>query len=182
LWYFAADNTPGIELKVINAAKDDRFLVQLRTAVDDYSTSKAVSSLELTTVPHEVLCPPPEIGQIKVCSGDFGNTDWIGSTILFMRGDFIVGAMIRINDNTSSPAGDALLQYALCHQLGHALGVAHNVAGIGSLSCMQDFGENVIVDGNIIRMNQKLQHPNSADLDALVTLYGPAVTRRLRGR
>jgi hypothetical protein len=184
LWYFAADDkTQGIQLEVLDASRDDRFLTQLRTAVDDYSSSKAVSSLQLTKVPHEVLCPPPEIGQIKVCSGDFGNTDWIGSTILFMRNDFIVAALIRVNENpVSSPAGDAIFQYALCHQLGHALGLSHNTAGIDSLSCMQDFGENVIIDGNIIRTNDKLEHPNNENLERLETLYGPANTRRLRGQ
>ena len=184
LWYFAADDKiQGIQLEVLDASRDDRFLTQLRTAVDDYASSKAVSSLQLTKVPHEVLCPPPEIGQIKVCSGDFGNTDWIGSTILFMRNDFIVAALIRVNENpVSSPAGDALFQYALCHQLGHALGLSHNTAGLDSLSCMQDFGENVIIDGNIIRTNDKLEHPNNEDLERLETLYGPANTRRLRGQ
>ena len=184
LWYFAADDKiQGIQLEVLDASRDDRFLTQLRTAVDDYASSKAVSSLQLTKVPHEVLCPPPEIGQIKVCSGDFGNTDWIGSTILFMRNDFIVAALIRVNENpVSSPAGDALFQYALCHQLGHALGLSHNTAGLDSLSCMQDFGENVIIDGNIIRTNDKLEHPNNEDLEKLETLYGPANTRRLRGQ
>jgi hypothetical protein len=184
LWYFAADDkTQGIQLEVLDASRDDRFLTQLRTAVDDYSSSKAVSSLQLTKVPHEVLCPSPEIGQIKVCSGDFGNTDWIGSTILFMRNDFIVAALIRVNENpVSSPAGDALFQYALCHQLGHALGLSHNTAGIDSLSCMQDFGENTIIDGNIIRTNDKLEHPNNEDLERLETLYGSANTRRLRGQ
>ncbi|OEU15956.1 hypothetical protein FRACYDRAFT_240653 [Fragilariopsis cylindrus CCMP1102] len=184
LWYFAADDKiQGIQLEVLDASRDDRFLTQLRTAVDDYASSKAVSSLQLTKIPHEVLCPPPEIGQIKVCSGDFGNTDWIGSTILFMRNDFIVAALIRVNENpVSSPAGDALFQYALCHQLGHALGLSHNTAGLDSLSCMQDFGENVIIDGNIIRTNDKLEHPNNEDLEKLETLYGPANTRRLRGQ
>jgi hypothetical protein len=38
LWYFAADDkTQGINLEVLNASRDDRFLTQLRTAVDDYS-------------------------------------------------------------------------------------------------------------------------------------------------
>jgi len=178
LWYLAADDIPGISIKIINAARGDRLLNQLRIAVDDYRSSKAVSSLELTTVDYEFLCPPPAKGQIKVCSGDFGN-EWIGSTVFFMRGDYVVSALIRINEHASSPAGDALLQHSLCHQLGHALGVAHNTGRFASSSCMKDFGENVIVDGNII--NQKLQHPNSDDLESLVTLYGAVGPKRTRG-
>jgi len=169
-----------MKIKVINAARGDRLLNQLRVAVDDYGESKAISSLELTTIDYEFLCTPPAIGHIKVCSGDFGY-EWIGSSILFMRGDYIVSALIRINEHASSPAGDALLQYSLCHQFGHALGIAHNTVGGPLSSCMKDFGENTIVDGKIIQNNEKLQHPNSSDLESLVTLYGPAGTRRLRG-
>jgi len=182
LWYHAADNTSGIQLKVINAASGDRLSEQLQVAIDDYSRSKAVSSLKFTTVPYEILCAPPKMGEIKVCSGDYSDTDWIGSTILFMREEYIVSALIRINENALSLASDPLLQFALCHQVGHSLGVVDNNADLGLSSCMKDFGENVIPDGNIINTNQKLQHPNSDDLDFLVSLYGSATSRMLRGR
>jgi hypothetical protein len=181
LWYLAADNKPGIELKVINAANGDRLAEHLKLTVDDYSRSTAVSSLEFTTVPYEVLCAPPEKGKIKVCSGDYGDTDWMASTIFFIGEDYIVSALIRINEKASSVASDALLQYALCHQVGHALGVAHNDSKLGLSSCMKDFEEDLIVDDNIIQTNQKLQHPNSDDLDYLVTVYGSAKSRMLRG-
>jgi hypothetical protein len=182
LWYHAADNTSGIHLKVINAASGDRLSNQLQIAIDDYSRSKAVSSLKFTTVPYEILCAPPKMGEIKVCSGNYSDTDWIGSTILFMREDYIVSALIRINENALSLASDALLQFALCHQVGHSLGVVDNDSDFGLSSCMKDFGENVIPDGNIIKTNKKLQHPNSDDLDFLVSLYGSATSRMLRGR
>eukprot|EP00536_Pseudo-nitzschia_multiseries_P014304 jgi/Psemu1/38245/gm1.38245_g len=169
-----------MKIKVVNAARGDRVLNQLRVTVDDYGKSNAVSSLELTTVDYEFLCTPPAIGHIKVCSGDFGYES-IGSSILFMRGDYIVSALIRINEHASSPAGDALLQYSLCHQFGHALGVPHNTVGGPFSSCMKDFNEDIIVDGKIIQVNEKLQHPNLDDLDSLVTIYGLATTRRLRG-
>ena len=183
VWFLVADNTPGIKLKVVNAARDDRFSEQLQIVIDDYGRSKAVSSLKVTTVPYEILCAPPEIGEIKVCSGDFGyDTEWIGSTILFMRDAFIVSALIRINESSSLPTSDSQLQYELCHQLGHSLGIIHNDADLGLSSCMKDFGKDAIVDDFTIRTNQKLQHPNSDDLDYLVKLYGPAPSRMLRGR
>ena len=182
LWYHAADNASGIQLKVINAASGDRLSEQLQVAIDDYSRSKAVSSLKFTTVPYEILCAPPKMGEIKVCSGDYSDTNWIGSTILFMREDYIVSALIRINENALSLASDALLQFALCHQVGHSLGVVDNNADLGLSSCMKDFGENVIPDSNIVKTNKKLQHPNSDDLDFLVFLYGSATSRMLRRR
>lgn len=180
LWFFANDNS-GIHLKVINAVKGQSFIPKINTVIEDYSQSKAVSSLDLTTVPYEVLCPPPNIGQVKVCSGDFGGTDWLGSTVLFMRNEFIVSALIRINESsTLSSADDGLSLYALCHQFGHVLGLSHNTADVTSLSCMQDLDKSVFVDGNSIWINEKVQHPNSADLDALVKLYGSSsITKRL---
>lgn len=181
MWYHATDETPGIQLQVINAAKGERFSKQLRIATDDYSRSKSVS-LEFTTVPYEVLCGPPKMGELKLCSGNFGDTDWIGSTILFMKEDFIVSALIRINERSLRLASDSLLQYVLCHQVGHTLGVLHNDAEFSSPSCMKDFGENVILDGNIIRDNEELQHPNSDDLDYLETLHGVSPSKWLRGR
>ncbi len=179
LWFLAADTTPGIRLKVINAARDDRLSEILQMVVEDYSRSKAVSSFEVTTVPYEILCAPPEIGEIKVCSGDYGDAEWIGSTILFMRDDYIVSALIRINESSSSSASKALLQYELCHQLGHSLGVVHNVADLGLSSCMKDFGEDVVVTDDTIQTNQNLQHPNSDDLDFLVSLYGSYSSSRM---
>ena len=180
VWYLAADDSPGIQVKVINASKDGMFSEKLQNSINDYAKSKAVSTLELTTVPFEVLCAPPRIGEIKVCSGDYGNTNWIGSTILFIRDDYIVSALIRINENSASIASDSLIQYELCHQIGHSLGVVHNDGSLGLESCMKDFGEDVAVYTDIIETNEELQHPSSDDLDYLLKLYGTASSRKLR--
>jgi len=182
LWYFADDDEPGIKLTIINAAKGDRYAKQLQIAVDDYRRSKAVSAIDFNTVPYEVLCAPPRLGEIKVCSGDYGDNDWIGSTILFMRDEYVVGALIRINESSLTLASDTILQYAMCNQLGHTLGLVHDDTNLDLSSCLKDFGANAIENGNLIRNNEKLQHPNSDDLDYLVTLYGSASSRLLRGR
>ena len=180
VWYLAADDSPGIQVKVINASKDGMFSEKLQNSVNDYGKSKAVTMLELTTVPFEVLCAPPRIGEIKVCSGDYGNTNWIGSTILFIRDDYIVSALIRINENIASVASDSVIQYELCHQIGHSLGVVHNDGSLGLESCMKDFGEDVAVYTDMIGTNEELQHPSSDDLDYLLKLYGTASSRKLR--
>lgn len=161
----------GIHIQVMNAA-EDRYLTPLRTALDDYSSSQAVASSNLTTVPYQELCEP-EAGKIKVCNGDYGDTDWMGSTILFLYDNWIVAATIRINSSQSGSESSALLQYTLCHQLGHALGLPHSTSG----SCLQDFGM-AFVDESVI--TSQLQHPDAGDLDYLVTLYGSTASRHRR--
>ncbi|KAL3919847.1 MAG: hypothetical protein SGILL_003547, partial [Bacillariaceae sp.] len=52
----------------------------------------------LSTVPYQALCQP-ENGKVKVCSGEYGNTDWYGSTALFLRGNSIIAAIIRMNNS-----------------------------------------------------------------------------------
>jgi hypothetical protein len=71
--------------------------------------------------------------------------------------------------NNSKDGSSGILQHAICHQLGHSLGLMHTTG----VSCMDDFEGDVVDDAAIIS-NQLLQHPNAADLDTLVTLYGPA--------
>ena len=141
-----------------------------------------MSSLKYISSSFEILCAPPKMGEIKVCSEGFDDTSGIGSVIFFVREDYIVSALIRISESDSSPSSDALLQYALCRQLGHSLGILYNDDDTSLISCMKDFGDGTITNGDIVLNNQKFQHPNSDDLDYLVTLYGSARSRMLRGR
>jgi hypothetical protein len=174
IWYFAAvdgDSTTssnsGIELEVINAA-EVQYLSQIRQTVDDYRQSPAVESLKISSVPYESSCQP-ELGKIKVCSGNYGFTAWDVSTTLFLSKDYTVAAAIRINGGRKPSA--AAVQYGLCHQLGHTFGLAHHK----KQSCMRDIVGAVVDDSAISSL---YQHPNAYDLEALVSLYGPAEASR----
>jgi hypothetical protein len=168
VWYFSNPQDQdfkgltGVNLEIINAA-DDLYATYLRRAADDYRASEAVASLQLSNVPYQSLCQP-ENGKVKICSGEYGNTDWYGSTALFMRGNSIIAAIIRMNNSKNGSA--QVLQHTVCHQLGHALGLQHS----DQASCLQDL-VGAAVDETAI--SNQLQHPSPEDLEMLVTMYGP---------
>jgi hypothetical protein len=158
-WYGSGQ---GLRLEIIDAT-DYPYQLYITKSVEDWQASQALN-LTLTDVPHEVLCKP-QVGRIKVCNGDYGDTDWRGMMLLFLEGEHIVASSIRMNDyhilNSISVKDIAYDQYNVCHQLGHAFGLPHSQG----TNCMAsaEFTDILFSD---------LQHPDSSTLENLVELYG----------
>jgi hypothetical protein len=72
-------------------------------------------------------CGPAGTHCVQVYSGNYGATGWAGRTIVTwsVTTNRISGARVELNDHYQYNA-DGLRQNA-CHELGHALGLGHNV-------------------------------------------------------
>lgn len=84
----------------------------------------------------------PSNGMVEVCSAKYGTTGWIGITQLrFISGEHIVWATVKMNEtyfrqkNGLYNTRNARL-HTMCHELGHALGLAHPADE--SRSCVND--------------------------------------------
>jgi hypothetical protein len=181
-WFLGGpdSNPTGIRLNIENAA-DEEYAAVLDEVVADFSASPAVISLNVTTVPNDILCRP-EAGKIKVCSGDFGPTQWASTSVLLLRDNLIVGAILQINSGSVPPPTQSFLQYSMCHHFGHTLGIPHQRE---TMSCMSDLRIDVqtsITNGHQTLIPESWQHPNENDLEKLVDMYGPAPTRRRNNR
>jgi hypothetical protein len=78
----------------------------------------------------------PNAPCIKVYEGRYGDTGWIGVTQIAYRGRYIVGTVtIKLNATYSWYTARSRRAVA-CHEIGHAIGAAHNGNYRGS--CMYD--------------------------------------------
>jgi predicted Zn-dependent protease len=90
-------------------------------------------------------------GAVHLCSGNYGNTGWVGLTNYAVSGRHIIGVRIRLN-TPYIPV--RYRQMVACHELGHALGLAHRAQ---STSCMKQ---------GVTR-----EHPDQHDYGELATIY-----------
>jgi len=89
---------------------------------------------------------------VVVCIRQNRDPNHVGETALYSDGEHITYALIWMD-----PRPHPAMAHLACHELGHALGVAHRPAG--AKSCM--------VDGYV----EKVEHPDQADFDGVSLAY-----------
>jgi len=110
-------------------------------------------------------CDPIE-GRVVVCNAEFGDNNWLGLSEIWLDGDHITKATIKINDtyfrqerfNTQE-----WRNYITCHEMGHILGLDHADSDYSNIplgTCL-DLVTNPTVS----------QHPNQGDYDSLELIY-----------
>jgi hypothetical protein len=97
-------------------------------------------------------CPAPD-GAVRICNADYGDKPWAATTRIVMVGSHIVRAKIKLNDR-----GAFAFRALACHEMGHALGLAHRSPGATS-SCLTP----------AVASSQK--HPDTHDLRQLKRIY-----------
>jgi len=108
-------------------------------------------------------------GRVEVCSGSYGQTEWLGIATIWTEGKHVVQATVKVNDDFfdqllySSPAAK---RRVLCQEVGHALGLDH---GYTSPSCMDD--EHLLADPAYAR-------PSDHDHAALANVFDHTHRRR----
>ncbi len=138
----------------------------LRTASSDWSQSTV---LDTTTPPGNVRrkalrrkkCPPTT-GQVEVCNAAYGRTGWSGLAQIWINGnDHITAGVAKIN-NTYFRSGDrAKRSHAMCHEVGHTLGLGHTSENGQSDGTCMDYA----------RDSTNSQHPNAHDYEELEEIY-----------
>ncbi len=131
---FVADNSTivwvnqgkGLELEVVNAL-DDTWQTEFELAVSDWDNGSP-DSMTLTVTRGEVdySCKEQD-GALKVCSGNFGDTGWLGITDMMYiesTGEVLI-SVAKMNEYYLRNADSAIRQFTMCHQLGHGYGLPH---------------------------------------------------------
>ena len=116
------DAISGLSLVVENAV-DDTWYDIVESNIQDWNQSDAVT-LTSVKIPYEYDCEPRN-GRLKICNGDYGDTDWHGINIALVDNtrDLIVHSISKLNDRmNASPESRA---YITCHEQGHGLGLPH---------------------------------------------------------
>ena len=103
--------------------------------------------------------------------GDYGETNWRGiNQAALDSNDFIKSSAARMNDYYLKTDANGVMQYTMCHELGHAFGVPHSDEDFENddLGNCMDYSRNFEVS----------KHPDESNYNYLVDLYGLVPSRR----
>jgi hypothetical protein len=110
------DATAGLYLEV-DIACDDTWADIVDQSILNWNVSEAVI-LTTRRVDYDADCTPIS-GRLKVCNGDYGDTDWHGINIAAVDSTtgMLVHAVSKLNDRFSTEYDGRL--YLACHENGH---------------------------------------------------------------
>mmetsp|Transcript_9924 Transcript_9924/g.14033 ORF Transcript_9924/g.14033 Transcript_9924/m.14033 type:complete len:361 (-) Transcript_9924:2472-3554(-) len=103
-------------------------------------------------------------GVMRVCSGNFGDTKWLGLNEVLKVGNYIVSSVAKMNEYYLANANIYERQYTMCHEFGHGFGLPHtdeNFYNRDLGNCM-DYTDNP-------RNNL---HPDRSNYARLAEVYG----------
>lgn len=89
------DADQGLNLLIENAC-DDTWTEEFEVSVSDWNATEALI-LSTRRDFYDYDCSAA-FGKLRVCNGDYGNTDWKGINIVFMQYDRIVHSVSKLND------------------------------------------------------------------------------------
>jgi hypothetical protein len=114
----------GIALEVLNAA-DESWEKWIQLTVSDWDHGDPnidPLSLTITRVERDINCTQVE-GKIKLCNGDYGETQWRGlnDVAYIVHTNQIVSSAARLNEWYLQKESDDQKLYTVCHELGTSL-------------------------------------------------------------
>ncbi len=115
----------------------------------------------------------PATGRVEVCNARYGNRGWLGLAGIYVRGDHIVRAYMKLNDYYFAlPQYDspAWRQYVASQELGHTFGLAHQDEDFNNADLLDACGRGSCMDYSADPANNTA--PNQHDYDELATIYG----------
>lgn len=116
----------GLELTLINAL-DAEWYPYFEIAVEEWEFGSPDSlTLSTETSNAESECKAVT-GVMKVCNGDYGETDWKGINTVLLQNGWITTSTARMNDHFFTQGSDEhKRQYTMCHEIGHGFGLPHS--------------------------------------------------------
>lgn len=115
----------GLDLHVINNL-EEKWQPFFERSIEDWDNGDpdVLTFNVRKPVWHDPGCEPRN-GVLKVCSGDYGETDWIGVNHAVIHSNFILSSVAIMNDFHLDAMSDAAKQNTMCHEIGHGLGLGH---------------------------------------------------------
>jgi len=160
------DNAPGLTLTILNALSND-WSDAFYSAVSDWDNAPPPNydalTLTTSTTPYESECRPVR-GQMKVCNGEYGDTNWRGINEVLIRRGVILSSVAKMNDTYLRRASEDQRRYTMCHEIGHGFGLPHTD---------EDFYNTDL--GNCMDYTSNPKNnltPNKMNYDFLAELYG----------
>jgi len=115
----------GLEISVIDNL-EARWKPFLSRAIADWDNGEPDA---ITINVREISTYDPECTHrrnlLKVCNGNYGNTDWVGVNIAIVIQDFISSSVAKMNDYHLDNMAFGAKQWTMCHELGHGFGLGH---------------------------------------------------------
>lgn len=108
----------------------------LRAAAGDWGSAPTLATIVVAGGKDPVQCIPT-FGRVELCGAAFGRTGWLALAQVWTLNGHVVQASARLNDSYFEQSRfdtPGWRRFAICRQIGHALGL--DGAGAGSGSCM----------------------------------------------
>jgi hypothetical protein len=131
----------------------------------DWSKSDVLDTMVVSGKSGNAKRCQPTRGRNEICNASYGDTGWFGQAALWLNGQHITQATVKLNDyyfDDDFYDDENFRRRVLCQEVGHTLGLDHQVEA-GALSCMNEDG-GAISDPNYIS-------PNAHDFEQLEIIY-----------
>jgi hypothetical protein len=83
----------------------------------DNGTPDALT-LSTTATNYDYSCTPINY-KLKVCNGDYGNTQWVGINKVLLMDGYIFASAARMNEYYLKSSSNDQKTYTMCHEMGH---------------------------------------------------------------
>jgi hypothetical protein len=106
----------GLELSLINAL-DSNWHDNFYLAVQQWDDGTPDSLTLVTEVAEPESACSPVTGKLKVCNGNYGETNWRGINKVLLENGWIYSSAARMNEFYSSDNDGDQKQYTMCHEV-----------------------------------------------------------------
>jgi hypothetical protein len=127
-WDTSGYSEGGLRMELWNAC-DDKWTSYFERAVSEWDAGTPdVLTLTTSRVDVDTSCTGVD-GIIKVCNGDFGDSQWRGINEILTENELIVSSTAKMNDFYLDKETDAHRQMTMCHEVCACVFLASFFAG-----------------------------------------------------